>query len=427
MLRMPKLLLFLLALSFFTLALAQDPVTLRFFHKWPEPENMAFWNWAVSEYETQNPEVTIDMEAVADEPYKDKIRVLMASGDVPDIYFSWSGEFAWKFARGGQALDLTDAFYNSDWKDYVINSAAEPFAWEGQLYGVPINIDAKFMVYNTKIFDDLGLSVPQTTDDLLAACDAIKEAGYTPIAFGNEFPWAASHYIGEFNAKLVPNDVRVADYRLESPPDELFTHPGYVEALAYFQELMNRGCFNEGPNATSHSLARASFAAGRAAMMFVELVEFVDIINSPMGEEGWDFFRFPDFPNGTDDQDFLTGAPDGFMVSSQSEHPDEAIAFLKWLTSPEVGARYTETVGMPSASIGAITKDTAPEVVVRGVEAINEAENLALWLDTDIDIQVVEKYLPGSQSLLLGNITPEALMEQVHEAAVAAQQDLQTQ
>ncbi len=89
--------------------LAQDKTVVSFLHKFPEPENMAYFDAAVAEFEAANPTIDIVMEAVADEPYKDKIRVLMASDQVPDIYFSWSGEFGRKFAREGRTLDLTEA------------------------------------------------------------------------------------------------------------------------------------------------------------------------------------------------------------------------------------------------------------------------------------------------------------------------------
>ena len=43
----------------------------------------------------------VELQQVGDQPYKDKIRVLSASKNLPDIYFSWAGDFANKFVRGG--------------------------------------------------------------------------------------------------------------------------------------------------------------------------------------------------------------------------------------------------------------------------------------------------------------------------------------
>jgi len=402
----------------------EGPVTLRFFHKWPEPDHMEFYEWAVEKFEAENPNITIEMEAVADEPYKDKIRVLMASGEVPDIYFSWAGEFSWKFARAGQALDITDAFYNTDWKDNVINSAAEPYKWEGQLYGMPMRINAKFMVYNKAIFEELGLSVPTTWDEFLEVCQALKDADITPIAFGNEFPWASSHYVGDFNAKLVPGEVTQSDYLLRGEPDTLFTHPGYVEALARFQTLMDKGYFNEGPNAISHSGARSSFIAGRVGMVYIELEEFIEVAESEMGEDGFGFFQFPSGTGGEGDQNLLTGAPDGFMIYSGTEHPEEAIEFLKFLTSPDIGGEYVKRLGIPSAAVGAVNEETALPIIVEGVNSINEASGMALWLDTDINVKIVEVYLPGMQAVLTGSETPESIMGKVHDMAVEVQAEL---
>lgn len=406
-----------------SVGVAQDQVVIRFFHKWPEPAHVEYYQWVIDEFEAANPNIQIEMEAVADEPYKDKIRVVMASGDVPDIFFSWAGEFSWKFAREGRALPLDDAFFGTDWKDDVINSAAEPYRWEGVLYGLPMRINAKFMVYNKAIFDSVGLSAPTTWDEFLATCDALKEADIVPLAFGNEFPWASSHYVGDLNAKLVPGDAIQSDYLLTGESDTLFSHPGYVEALARFQELNNRGCFNEGANALQHSLARASFIAGRTGMIYVELEEFVTIAEG-MGQDAFGFFQFPSGTGGDGDQNLLTGAPDGFMVSAETEHPEEALAFLRFLLSPERGAEYVRRLGIPSAVVGAVNDETALPVVVQGVEAINAASGMALWLDTDINIKIVEVYLPGMQALLTGSETPESLMEKVRAAAVAVQAEL---
>ena len=85
---------------------ADEKVVLKFLHKWPEPETLPYFQEVVKNFEAQNPNIKIEMEAVADEPIKDKLRVMMG-GTIPDIYFSWGGEFAYKFVRAGVALDLT--------------------------------------------------------------------------------------------------------------------------------------------------------------------------------------------------------------------------------------------------------------------------------------------------------------------------------
>jgi raffinose/stachyose/melibiose transport system substrate-binding protein len=408
------------AMLMFSMAIgrADDKVTISFLHKWPEPQNMKFFQQAVDEFEKTHPNITIKMDATADEPYKDKIRVLMASGQVPDIYFSWSGEFGRKFARGGRALDITDAVYGTDWKNRLPESALDAFKFNGRLYGIPINVDAKFMMYNKAIFAKYGLEKPKSWSEFEADLKKLKDAGVTPIAFGNQFPWAAIHYIGDLNAKYVPAAIRRADYDMTTPDDKLFTDPGYVQALTTFGSLQKDGYFNRGSNALSHEMARGMFNAGHTAMMYLELVEFVAPADSQVAKDGWDVFTLPPIEGAQGDQALITGAPDGFMVASTTQHPKEALEFLQFLTSPEQAKQYVQITGMTSSVKGTVSAETANAQTVEGLDMLNQAPGLALWLDTDVNAKVADAYLTGSQAIINGTETPEAVMAKVRAVAL---------
>lgn len=397
--------------------LAQDKTVVSFLHKFPEPENMAYFDAAVAEFEAANPAIDIVMEAVADEPYKDKIRVLMASDQVPDIYFSWSGEFGRKFAREGRTLDLTEALAKPEWQGRFAAASLEPFQFEGKQFGIPVNVDSKYMIYNKAIFEKHGLSVPTTFAEFIALNDALLAAGEVPIAYGNQAPWAATHYIGDLFAKMVPHDVRLADYQLLAPADQLYTHPGYVEALALYKSFGDKGYFNNGANAISHQQARGAFIAGRSAMVYLELVEFYMLADTPVAEQGWGFFPLPPMEGAAGRNDLLTGAPDGFLISAKTEHPEEALAFLNFITSPEQAAKYVSTTGMTSAVIGSVTEQTTTPETLAGLKALEDAAGMALWLDTDMDTASANVILAAGQGLLSGEETPEAVMEKVRAAA----------
>ena len=402
-------------------AYAQDRTVVNFLHKYPEPESMAFFDAAVAAYEEANPDIDIVMEAVADEPYKDKIRVLMASDQVPDIFFSWSGEFGRKFARDGRTYDLTEALAGPEWEGRFSEAALDPLRFEGHQFGIPTNVNAKYIVYNTAIFEENGLEEPETFAEFLALLETLKENGVTPIAYGNAAPWAATHYIGDFFAKYVPDEVRTADYQLLADPDDLYTHPGYVEALETYKMLSDSGYFNRGSNALPHAAARGSFFAGRTAMMFIELVEFYMVPGSGLEEAGWDFFAIPPIEGAEGNQALLTGAPEGFLISADTKVAEEALDFINFLTSPEMASDYVKTTGMTSAVIGSVTSETATPEVLAGLARLEEADGMALWLDTDMDTQSANVILAAGQGLLSGDATPEAVMADVRTAAIAEQ------
>jgi raffinose/stachyose/melibiose transport system substrate-binding protein len=409
---------------FATGSYGQEKVTVSFLHKWPEPENMAFFQKAVKEFQELHPNIAIKMEAVADEPYKDKIRVVMASGNIPDIFFAWSGEYARQFIRAGRAMDLTAALSSGDWQGRFPESTLDPYKFDGKIYGIPMNLDAKFMIYNKALFQKAGIgSAPADWDEFIADLEKLKAAGITPIAFGNQLPWAASHYIGDLNAKLVPDAVRRSDYDLKSPDDTLFTDPGYVDALTRFQEFATKGYFNKSPNGITHAIARGSFTSGREAMMYAELVEFTRYKNSKLEKDGWGFFPLPAIKDGRGSQTILTGAPDGFMVSSATKNPKETLEFLDFLTTPKNGAEYTKISGQTTAVKGAINADNASSEMIAGTDAFNNATALALWLDTDIDSRTTAVYLAGAQAILNGTETPKQVMEKVRQTALQVKKE----
>lgn len=389
-------------------------VTLKFLHKWPQPQYMPYFEEVVSQFEAEHPGIKIQMEAVADEPIKDKLRVLMGTDSQPDIFFTWSGEFANKFVRSDNAYDLTSALQaDSEWMDGFMTAGLEPFENDGKNYGIPFRINGKFFVYNTEMFENLGLDKPETWDEFIAACETIKENGVTPIAFGNQSPWAGCHYLTGLNQKMVPDEVRLTDY---NPKSGEFTDPGYIKALEYFEQLSMNGYFNDGVNSTSHDMAHQLFASGKAAMIYIELEEFPTVEDNIPGK--WDFFAMPEIADGKGSENFLTGAPDGFMISSKTEHPEEAVEFLKFLTSKPMADKLVQMLGWPSPVKGTVTAENqALPALVKGMEGIEAADGMALWLDTDIHIKISDVYLPGLQELVNGTKSAEDIMKAVQAKA----------
>ena len=405
-------------------AAAQEKIVLSFLHKWPEPDNIEFFRDAVAGFQAGHPGVTIEMDAVADDPYKAKIRTVMASGEIPDIYFTWVGEYTRQFIRAGRVMDLTAYLSQPEWRGRFAPSTLQAYATDGKLYGVPLNLDAKFMVYNKALFAKAGIAAPPADwPAFTAALDQLKSAGIVPIAYGSQLAWATAHYIGDLNAKLVPLDVREADYRLATPADKLFTDPGYTEALARYQEFATKGWFNRAPNALTHAVARASFYAGREAMMYQELVEFGRVPGTKLETDGWDFFPMPAIPGGRGPQDMLTGAPDGFVVNPGCKHPDVAMAFLSFLVSQTQGANFTRITHRTSAVAGAVTAENAAPQTLAGIQAIDRAKGLVLWLDTDVESRIGSVYLAGGQALMGSSDTPAQVMQKVRDAALQAQKE----
>jgi raffinose/stachyose/melibiose transport system substrate-binding protein len=395
-----------------------------FLERWPEPQYAPFWTKVVADYLALHPSVQIDHQAIADQPYKDKIRVLTAGGQLPDIYFSWAGDFAKKFVRAGLAADLTSEVQGTAWGDSLAGAAVNAWTYDGKVNGIPISVDGKFFLYNTKLFADNNVAVPQTLDELITACDTLKSKGIQPITFGNKDGWAAIHYMTSLNAKYVAKATLDKDY---DPATGAFTDPGYLEALKKFATI-NTHCLTQGANGIDYTVAQAEFMLGKAAMYYGQSVEFKTFITSggaPAGfENSWDFFPMPAATGGAGDQNSLTGAPDGFIVNAKSTHLDIAIDFMKFLTNKANGEAFTTTVGRLSSVSGTATEANAFPQLIKALDVIDKSSGYNIWLDTVAPIDVANAYLAGVQGLLDGSKTPEQISADVQAAATKAKAGL---
>ncbi|AYA74856.1 sugar ABC transporter substrate-binding protein [Bacillus sp. Y1] len=390
-----------------------DTVELRFFHRWPTEPKKQYFEEAVKEFEELHPNIKIKTEAVLNDSYKEKIRVVLGSNNPPDVYFSWSGEFAYNFARAGQSLDLTSYVEeDKDWSGQIIESQFGPFTLDGKVYGIPWSTDGKAFFYNKKVFNDLNLEIPTTWDELLTVSGKIKDAGITPIAFGSKAPWTISHYIGSLNEYVVPEEVIAKDYSLSNSDGE-FTHPGYVTALEKFIEL--EPYFNQGVNSVDHQYARELFNGGKAAIGYFQLAE-IGLIEPSLGED-LGVFNTPFVEGGEGNPSSITAAPEGIMISSKTKHPEEAMEFIKFLTSKEKGIEQLKEVSEYSAVKDTTTTENGSALQQEAIDLIVNAEKTYLWFDTAVDIKIVDAYLNGVQQMLDGKKSAEDVMKDVQKAA----------
>jgi raffinose/stachyose/melibiose transport system substrate-binding protein len=398
--------------------------TLTMVTKFADPQYAPYFEKVVADYEAANPDVDIKLEQVGDQPYKDKIRVLSAANDLPDIYFSWAGDFANKFIRAGLAADLTSVIGpDTEVGSTLAPAALETFKYEGKNFGLPINLDGKFLAYSGAAFEKAGITEePATLEDLLADCDKLSAAGYTPIAFGNQFGWPAIHYVTQLNAYNVSAETLDKDY---DPAGGEFTDPGYVTALEQFQEILDR-CANPDANGLAHEAAQANFIGGKAAMQYIESLEF-QVLTAAGGapeaiSEDWNFFRLPPATDAAGDTQALTGAPDGFLINARSENAGLAADFLTFFAQQDNAEQMVQDLGWLSPVEGSADVEGTYPQLGETLEEIGQASRFAIWLDTVANADVASAYLSSVEGLVNGTNTPEQVMESVREAAAAARE-----
>lgn len=410
-----------LSLTSFTIgALASGDGTsvkvIKFFHRFPDEPYNSFIEGKLHEYEASHPDIKFEITSAQNQAYKEKIKVVVGGEDTPDIFFSWAGDFTERFIRQNLILNLNPYFdADPEWKDSLMQNQMSIYTnKDGMVYGVPFRLDCKLFFYNTDIFNQYGLTAPKTFDELLADCKTLLDNGVTPIAYGNQEPWAGMHYIGTLNQILVPDDVRAVDYE---PTTGAFTDPGYVQAMQYYQQLVPYMT----PNAdgVKPDMARSMFAMGQAAIYYAELIE-IPYIKADGADLNFGMFNFPEIADAKGNQSILTGAPEGFVISSKTKYPDECVAFLKWFLGQEVGTQQCQQIGWFNASKNT-TEGLTDQSLIDGYKIVSESTEMSEWLDNALYSTVSQEYMEVLSSLTNGSTTPEDAMAKIQQKALEAQ------
>lgn len=389
---------------------------IKFFHRFPDEPYNSFIEGKLHEYEKSHPDIKFDIMSAQNQDYKEKIKVVVGGDDTPDIFFSWAGDFTERFIRENLILDLTPYMdKDPEWKNSLLANQMSIYTnKDGMIYGIPFRLDCKQFFYNTELFQKNGIEAPKTFDDLLAACAKLKAAGVTPIAYGNSEPWAGLHYIGTLNQIFVPDDVRAKDYE---PTTGEFTDPGYAQAMQYYQKLLPY--MTENPDGVKPDMARSMFAGGQAAIYYGELIE-IPYIKADGPDLKFGMFKFPQVAGAKGNQEILTGAPEGFVISSKTKYPQECVDFLKWFLGKDVGTEQCQKIGWFNAAKDT-TKGLTDQSLIDGYKVVSEATQMSAWLDNALYSTVCKEYLEEVSNLTNGSVSPQEAMKKIRGKAKEAQ------
>lgn len=146
--------------------------------------NMMGWSFPITDYYAEELEkcndvdnLTVNTQLLASADAQEQVRLALSTGgDSPyDIVHGANGQVA-EWGGAGWLMPIND-LVEQYWDEYNLGDIPDK-AWEGvtldgNIYGVPIVGNTLHLIYRQDIFDDLGLEVPDTYDEVIAVCDAI--------------------------------------------------------------------------------------------------------------------------------------------------------------------------------------------------------------------------------------------------------------
>lgn len=313
--------------------------TLRF--TFSKREALPFMQDVVQTYNASQDDVTVEMDTSG----VDVVSASFVRGNPPDIMLAnYNYEIA-RFVQRCALSDLGETDAAATVRDDLQPLMEQYGACDGRTSALPYSVMASSVIYNTQIFEENGLEVPTTWDELLAVCDALEEAGVTPFygTFKDDWTVAQGWYdyaIGgsldviDFFDQLAGEGAEVDGSSAVSFEKD-FTPP-VEKVLTLAAEYTN-----DDADSRAYGDGNLDFGNGEAAMYLQGPWAFSEIAKTA-----------PDAPLGTfplpmtDDPDDLAIRVNmdlAAMIPDASTKKDAARDFLEYLYQPEIIEAYNDS------------------------------------------------------------------------------------
>lgn len=391
--------------------ISDDPVTLTLaFTDDPPTEAL------IDGFEKKHPNVTIKTQQTPFNDYVKSIKLAMSSDNPPDLaqynpgamnslvpagliqdLGPWSKEYGWQDEFPPASLEVLSS-----------DNSAKQFG-TGNLYAAPGALSVLGVFYSKSALADAGVQeVPATLADFEDAMGKVKDAGQTPLSLG-------ALQVGGFqlwNALLnVTGDV--ASYRdwVYGKPGATIENEDARKAAEKLAGWVDEGYARESANATADTDAQADFAAGKSAFL-VTGNWAAAALEAEMGDDVG-FFPMPSPEGGT--PKVASGASVAYAISAKSEHPNEAAAFLDYLSSPEAAKIQFDTGFMPVDTEAELGAEGVRNEIATSFAPVAQADGIVPFPDY-ASPGMIDKLTPGIQGLISGKTTADDFLRSLQES-----------
>ena len=258
------------------------------------------------------------------------VKTRLATGEMTDLMYYNSGSLFKALNPKEYFVDLTD----EPFMENILDSFKETVSVDGRVYGIPSGPTVGgAWLYNKEIYEELGLSVPKTWNELLANNDKIKKAGYIPVIGSFKDSWTSQLVVlADFYNVHTLNPDFAENYTYNKA--KFATTPDALRSFEKLQELHDHGHFNEDATATTLEDALRMLVEGQGAHYPI-LTSVLTNINQTYPDSIDKIGAFAQ-PSDSEDVNGLTiWMPAGIYINKDSPNVEAAKKWAEFFVSPE--------------------------------------------------------------------------------------------
>lgn len=223
---------------------------------------IATGNALISAFEAANPGITVTLNTRPGGTEGDNlVKTQLSTGEMDDVFFYNTGSLFQALNPDQTLANLAD----EPWASEVTDNFATVVSTDNGTYGAPLGTSmAGGIAYNTKVFSDLGLSVPTDWSSLVAAAEKIKAAGITPIEQTYGDTWTSQLFLlADFGNVRAQDENWADDFTANKAK---FAEEPALAGFEHLREAYDKGLFNADFASATAADGSAALATGKAAM-----------------------------------------------------------------------------------------------------------------------------------------------------------------
>lgn len=258
------------------------------------------------------------------------VKTRLATGEMTDLMWYNSGSLFKALNPQEYFLDLSKEPY----MERIDETFQETVSVDGKVYGIPgQSASAGGWLYNKKVYEELGLSVPKTWAELMENNKKIKEAGKIPVIASYKDTWTSQvTVLADYN-NVHSNLPTFADDYTNNKAKFADT-PIALRGFEKLQELHDEGYMNSEENSTSYEDALKMLAEGEAA--HYPMITFaLPAIDAAYPEEILDIGFFGQPGDDENNNGITLWVPGGIFINKDAEDSEAAKKWVEFFVSPE--------------------------------------------------------------------------------------------
>ena len=370
-----------------------------------DPVPLQAWTDAIEGFKAENPDVEVVWNNFDHEGYKTAIRNFLTADDgAPDIANWYAGNRMAPFVEAGLFDDVSDVWQEHG-LDQSLKSSLSSMTIDGKQWGVPYTYYQWGIYYRKDIFANLGIAVPGTWDELMAAQQTLQDNGITPFTIGTKYLWTAAGVFDHLNLRANGYDFHMQLTSGQVP----YTDQRVVKVFDLWEQMR----FIDNHAALDWQQGLVPLVNGEAAMYVmgnfaVEPLRAAGLTNDTLG-----FMAFPEITPGVPRAE---DAPtDTIHIPAKAKNKADARKFLAYMARADVQTQINATMAQLPVNSGSVVSQDDP-FLVAGFDLLSNASGLAQFYDRDAPAAMAKVGMEGFQEFMVKPERKDRILERLERA-----------